>query len=96
MLKITTDIQADALVFFLEGSLSGPWVREVERTWQKALDDQSLPRIRLELSGLTFVSGEGEELLTRLFAAGVQLTSSDVLTKSIVDAIYGKHQKAKS
>lgn len=94
VLKITTDFRVDTLVFTLEGSLAGPWVQEVERAWEMAASGQQFRRTKLDLSGITFVSTEGKELLERLFAKGADLFSSDVLTKSIVDAICLKHRRA--
>jgi len=92
MLKISTDIQAETLVFILEGSLAGPWVQELDSTWQRAACGKGFCRTRLDLSGLTFVSQEGKELLERLYAGGVELVSSDVLTKSIANEISRKHR----
>jgi len=95
MLKISTDVQAGTVVLVLEGSLSGPWVQEVEHTWETTVGDQGFGRTRLDLSGLTFVSSEGKKLLEKLVAGGVELISSDVLTKSIVSAISRKRGQEK-
>lgn len=92
MLKITTDVQRDSLVLTLEGSLAGPWVQEVERVWQTAASSQPSRRTKFDLSGITYVSTEGKQLLERLLIAGAEIFSSDVLTKSIVDAISRKHR----
>jgi len=82
MLKVSTKIRFDTLVFILEGSLSGLWVQEVDRV----VNDQCA-RVELDLSGVTFVSPEGKRLLERLWANGAGIVSSHLLTKSLVQEI---------
>jgi anti-anti-sigma regulatory factor len=91
MLRISEETRGSALVCVLEGTLTGPWVRELELTCQRAVTAEPSLKIRLDLSGLTFVSAEGKELLQRCYSAGMQLMSSDVLTKAIIDEISRRH-----
>lgn len=90
VLKISKKIDIDTLVLILEGELAGPWVEEVERTWKGEDAGKRFSRSKFDLSGLTFVSREGRRLLQQLFADGVELVSSDLLTRSIVDEISRK------
>ena len=79
MLKITQSGQS----LLLEGQVSGPWVTEVRKaveSQRSANDDLSL-----DLSGVTFVNGEGAELLRGLSAAGVRMRGSS----RFVDEVLG-------
>ena len=87
MLRVSTKIRFDTLVFILEGSLSGLWVQEVDRVCRVAIVNDQCARVELDLSGVTFVSPEGKQLLEKLWANGAGIVSSDLLTKSLVEEI---------
>lgn len=91
MLKISKHSDGDTLVFILEGSLTGPWVHELRSAWVTAIGTRHFPRTKVDLSGVTFVSSEAKELLEWLFVQGVELFSTDILTKSIVKTFARKH-----
>ena len=86
MLRVSTKIRFDTLVFILEGSLSGLWVQELDRVCRLAVVNETA-RVELDLSGVTFVSPEDKQLLERLWASGAGIVSSDLLTKSLVEEI---------
>lgn len=90
MLRVSTKIRFDTLVFILEGSLSGLWVQEVDRVCGMAVVNHQCARIELDLSDVTFVSPEGKQLLETLCASGAGIVSSSLLTKSLVDQIQGR------
>ena len=90
MLKVSTKIRFDTLVFILEGSLSGLWVEEVDRVCRMAVVNDQCARVEVDLSNVTFVSPEGKQLIERLFANGAGIDSSALLTRSLVDEIQGR------
>jgi len=92
MLKIGTEMLDDEVLLVLEGSLSGPWVAEVELAWQGATVDRQPGEIRVDLSDVTFVSNEGKQLLERMCASGTEIVSSDLLTKALADELLHKHR----
>jgi len=94
MLKIDTEMLDDEVLFVLEGSLSGPWVAEVERAWHGATLDRQPGKIRIDLSDVIFVSDEGKQLLERICASGAEIFSSDLLTKALADELSHKHRGA--
>ena len=55
-----------ALAFQLEGKLAGPWLRELEECWQSTLARQRQPILRVDLTGVTFVSAAGKACLAAL------------------------------
>jgi len=93
MLKVGTEILDDELLLVLEGSLSGPWVAEVERAWQGATIDRQPRKIKVDLSEVTFVSDEGMQLLERICGSGTEIFSSDLLTKALAHELSHKHRE---
>jgi hypothetical protein len=81
MLKISTEKSGEDIKLVLEGSLSGPWVAEVERVWRRTNTDRKFRRVKVDLSEVTFVSDEGKRLLEQICASGVEIASSDLLEK---------------
>lgn len=94
MLKISTEKSGEDVKLVLEGSLSGPWVAEVERVWRRTSTDRKSQRVRVDLSGVTFVSDEGRQLLEQICASGVEIVSSDLLTKAMADDLSYKYREA--
>lgn len=90
MLKIGTEKSGEDVKLVLEGSLSGPWVAEVERVWRR----RKARRVRVDLSGVTFVSDEGKQLLEQICASGAELISSDLLTRALADELSHKYREA--
>lgn len=91
MLRITTETKRDTFLVTLEGSLSGPWVEEFDRTLACEAENQASLRVQVDLTAVTFISSDGKALLRRLSARGVDMFSTDVETKAIIDEIrWGK------
>ena len=51
-------------------------------------------RIRIDLSGVTFVDDKGRHLLERFFQEGAELNSTRVMTKGIIDEIKARRDSA--
>lgn len=86
MLKITVREETSGATLAVEGRLAGPWVDELERAW-RALPDPRQGHPTVDLSGVTFIDGEGKALLTRLWEEGARLHAVGCLTRCIVDEI---------
>ncbi len=85
MLKITTQTDATGTVFELEGKLAGPWVQELEGSWQRAIiADQP---VRVMLKAVTFIDEAGRGLLTKMHRQGAELVAEGCMTKAIVKEI---------
>jgi len=65
----------------------GAWVRELESCWRQAAAKQPPPRILVELTDVSFIDGEGGELLKLMAASGAELIAIDALMKAIVEEI---------
>ncbi len=84
MLRITVHDNPQALTFQLEGTLAGPWVRELVECWQSTLAHQRRPTLRVDLTGVTFVNAEGKACLAALHRQGAEFLATDCLTRAIV------------
>lgn len=77
MLRITTiESRNQKVVLRLEGRVSGPWVSELGEACQKVL---SLGKtLVLNLAEVTFLDGDGLELLMRIQKRGVELAEASM------------------
>ena len=86
MMKITAYDDDQAVILRPEGVLTGEWVSELLRCWQQAASGERRS-IRVDLTGVTWVSEAGRELLALIYRHGAELVAADVLMKAIVDEI---------
>jgi anti-anti-sigma regulatory factor len=93
MLKISTEELLGELLLVLEGSLSGPWVPELERVWQRVSSQPPHRKLRVDLSGVTFVNEQGRSLLERMCASGAELFSSDLQTRALCEELSQKYRE---
>ena len=85
MLKITTQADATRTIFELEGTLAGPWVRELGDCWQQAvIVDQ---KVQVMLKAVTFIDGAGRKLLAEMHRQGAELAAEGCMTKAIIEEI---------
>jgi ABC-type transporter Mla MlaB component len=87
MLRITVHDNPQALTLQLEGRLTGPWLRELEGCWQRALSRQRKAILRVDLSGVTFIDDAGKACLAAMHREGAKFVAADCETKAIVAEI---------
>ncbi len=90
MLRITVHDTASVLTFQLEGSLSGPWLAEMENCWQITLAGQRRPIVRVDLTGVTYIARSARDYLARMHRQGAEFIAADCLTKALVAEITGE------
>jgi len=69
----------------LEGSLSGPWVEELQKAWSAAVTPSPRKPVTVDLAGVTFADASGRDLLLRMRQAGVILLGASVYLRQILD-----------
>jgi hypothetical protein len=87
MLRITVHDNPRSLTFQLEGSLAGPWLRELQECWQDALASQPEPVLRVDLTGVTSINAAGKACLAALHRQGAEFIAADCVTKAVVAEI---------
>lgn len=85
MLRIIVERNLNSATMKLAGSLAGPWLDELDRTWSDVRQDTD--GVLLDLSEVTFVAPEGRERLESMYKQGARFKTSSCLGKSIVEQI---------
>lgn len=87
MLKITLEDNLQPATIKLEGKLSGPWVGELARAWDKFIADKPGTTFTVDLSDVTFIDSAGRKLLSSMVDRGAELRAAHLMTKYIVEQI---------
>ena len=87
MLRITVHDEPRVLTFQLEGTVAGPWLKELEGCWQDSLPRPREPILRIDLTGVTSIDAAGQACLAGLHRQGADFVAADCLTKGIVAEI---------
>jgi hypothetical protein len=74
----------------LEGKLISPWTAEVETAWRNAAGQLDGRKLIVDLTNITLISTEGEELLSELMRDGANFVCCGVLTKHVVKKLARK------
>ena len=90
MLRITVHNDSADVTFQLEGRLTEPWIEELANCWDRAVCSNGQTKLRVDLTGLTFVDSAGKRYLKTMHHRGAKFNTADCETKSIVDEITGK------
>ena len=86
MLRITTDKCFKTLRLTVEGRLEGPFVIELENCWHTTTPG-TRSRIKVDITGVTFIDSGGKQLLTRMHEQGAKLIAKGVMTKQIIEEV---------
>jgi anti-anti-sigma regulatory factor len=87
MLKITVQNGPPPVTVKLEGKLSGPWVSEFERAWDRLTASKPDRTVLVDLSEVTFIDLAGKKLLSSLVDSGARLRTAQLMTNYIVKRI---------
>lgn len=90
MLRITVLDELETLK--LEGRLTGPWVAELEKCWQRMTGAHRRP-LTVDLEGVTFIDEAGKNLLEHMADQGAALKAAAPLTRCICDQIRERHRQ---
>ena len=96
MLRIYIHDQMPITSFVLEGKLVGPWVKELEKSWESALAAYPSRMMLVDLADVSFIDDEGRALLARMRQKGVRLLSTGVLINAIVAEIDAQQRYSQS
>lgn len=91
MLKISVKDEETQkqLLLEIEGRLAGPWVEELERSWQTERRRTPPEGILVRLANVTFIDDAGKELLRKMFEAGTKVEGSGCMVRAIIARITG-------
>jgi hypothetical protein len=84
MLKISTVEIRNQRRLVLEGKLIAPWTTELRSACENAKENLEGHELVIDLKDLTFISQQGEYVLSALINEGIKVRSSDVFGKQVV------------
>jgi len=87
MLKVTVTEDDRRIALVLEGRLCGPCAAEAERSWRTVMARAGNHKILLDLTGVTFVGGQGEVLLAECLEQGAEIRVNGVWMTHLVDEL---------
>lgn len=84
MLRVSYSDTADQQRWSLCGRLAGPWVGELRSFWKQTRERTSRARPIIDLSDITFIDEDGENLLAEMQKAGAEFVVSGVENKYVL------------
>ena len=75
----------------IEGRLVSPWTNEVLSAWAEATQQLEGRGLLVDLTNVTLISSDGEEVLAELMRNGARFSCCGVLTKYLVKRLARKH-----
>jgi hypothetical protein len=94
MFRISIADTPSRRTLIVEGTLVGPWVAELGKTWRNASQDLDSRKLVIDLCNLTVVSREGEDAIFELMKQGAKFSCGGVLTRHVLKQLERKkHQE---
>ena len=87
MLRITVERNSKTATLKLAGRLVGPWIDELNRTWNEVNVQALADGVVLDLSDVTFVAPEGRRQLKSMCEKGARFKTSGCFGKGLIDDI---------
>jgi anti-anti-sigma regulatory factor len=84
MLRITNTGTTSEQKLIVCGRLTGPWVGELRSNWERARLEADGRKCVVDISDVTFIDGEGEELLHAMKVDGARFVARGVDTKHLL------------
>lgn len=83
MLRITIQRTSDGVLLKLEGSVKGPWVDELRKSWLAEMADGQ--PISIDLGAVSFVDTRGRDLLLRMQREGLVLKGPSGFLRQVLE-----------
>jgi len=87
VMKVTTQKHGAPATLKVEGKLAGPWVNELEKTWQSITAEDRGREVVADLSDVTFIDAQGWDLLERMMEGGAELEAHELLPRYVIGEI---------
>jgi hypothetical protein len=93
MFRISIADTPSRRTLLVEGTLIGDWAVELGTTWRNTSRDLGGRKLVIDLTNVTVISPEGEDVLFDLMKKGVNFSSSSVLTRHVLKQLARKRQQ---
>jgi len=82
LLRITVNEQRDATWLRLDGRITGPWAKELERVWREIADTLESKKFGVDLRGVTHLDRTGQQVLADIYRqTAAEFLADSPLTK---------------
>ena len=85
MFTITIQPTWDGTTFKLDGKVVGPGVHNLERLWRHTREQTLHRTVRVDLTSVLLVDGEGKRVLKWMHEDGAELMAKDSLMKAVIE-----------
>jgi hypothetical protein len=85
MLTVKIQPTADGTTFMLEGNLGGPWVRDLDRLWQRVRENALHRPVRVDLTSVLLVDQDGKRVLNTMHEDGAELVAHEPFMRSVIE-----------
>ena len=89
MLRIITEQRGTTYRLELHGTVTGAWIAVLERHWREILDRVPSAMVSIGLSNVAFIDSDGEQLLRRIAASGVEFDGTGCMNRYVIEKIAG-------
>jgi hypothetical protein len=87
MLRIVTEQHEGLYTIALHGKIAGEWVPVLDHFWQCLTKSVPSPRLTAVLTDVSFIDGDGERLLERMWRDGVRFVASGCMNRHVIERI---------
>lgn len=93
MLRITVVENPEGEKWILQGQLTGEFVSELSTNWCSSLD-RSTNRLRIvDLSEVTSIDRNGEEILLRMIHQGARCVATGIYTRHLLEELQARTKR---
>jgi hypothetical protein len=85
MLRITIQRTSDMVLLKLEGSVKGPWVDELRKSWLASVKMADGQPMSIDLGAVSFVDERGRDLLLRMKREGIVLKGPSGFLRQVLE-----------
>jgi anti-anti-sigma regulatory factor len=93
VLRITINDEPKEQRWILQGRLSGPWVAQLKSNWEKSHCQNGNRKCVVDVSNVTFVDLDGEQVLARMMKDGAEFLATGVYTKHVLEILEKRRQR---
>jgi anti-anti-sigma regulatory factor len=87
MLKVSIFDSRSQRTLVVEGSLTAPWLPELESVWERTLESRGDRRIVVDLGETTAIDARGKMVLIAMVREGADLIGKGVYTEYLVKSL---------
>jgi hypothetical protein len=95
VLRITVTNSPEEQRWSLQGQLVGQWAAELRSTWRKAQVEGDTRKCIVELTEVTSIDRNGEEVLLEIMSHRGEFVASDVYTKHLLQNLRSELERSR-